>query len=192
MGSGVVTSHFFFGCMKRFTTLLFALTLFLVSFAQEGRFGYLNFDETIMLMPEYKKAEDKLQKLQDEYSEEISRQQNEFYRQYTEYLHGQKLLSQTIIMKRQKELQLLYDENMEFNRSAKESLAKEREALLEPIKVKLLNAINRIGKQMKLDYVIDMGSHSYLFINQDKGIDISVPVYRALGISVNPKEKKEE
>lgn len=182
---------FFLICMKRFTVFLFLLTLFLTSQAQDGQFGYINFDETMMLMPEYKLAEEKLQKLQDEYAQENDRQQNEFYRQYTEYLHGQKLLSPTIIMKRQKELQQLYDDNMEFNRTAKRSLAREREALLEPIKVKLLNAVNRVGKQMKLDYVIDMGSHSYLYIDTEKGIDISVQVYRAVGISVTPQEVKE-
>ena len=54
--------------------------------------------------------------------------------------------------------------------------------LLEPIQRKLSNTISRIGKKRGLDYVIDIKSGAYLYINNDRGIDITQEVYKSLGI----------
>ena len=168
--------------MKHITTILLTLAAALTATAQEGHFGYINYRETLMLMPEYAQAQETIQTIQQEYEQEIERADTEFYRQYMEYLHGQKMLSSTIILKRQKELQQLYENSMEFKKNFRDSLSAERKALLEPLERKLLDAISTVSRNMGLEYVIDMSSHSYLYIDPEKGNDISHPVYKLLGI----------
>lgn len=178
--------------MKHITAILLTLAIALPSAAQEGHFGYINYNETLMLMPEYAEAKAAIEMLQEEYEKEIERADTEFYRQYTEYLHGQKLLSSTIILKRQKELQQLYDASMDFKKTYRDSLKTERRILLEPLELKLMSVISAVSKSMELDYVIDLASHSYLYIDPEKGVDISHTVYRELGIEQDNNMMKAE
>lgn len=174
--------------MKKLTALLSTLALCVCVCAQDGKFGYIDFNETLKRMPEYAVAQDTLRHIEEEYAQEIERSDTEFYRQYMEYIHGQKLMSASILQKRQKELQQLYDGSMEFKKIAKDSLDAERLRLLEPIQRKLSNTISRIGKKRGLDYVIDIKSGAYLYINNDRGIDITQEVYKSLGIKKNDNE----
>jgi hypothetical protein len=41
--------------------------------------------------------------------------------------------------------------------------------------------------EQNLDYVIDTGKGTYLFINQNKGVDLSDNVYKRLGIVYQPE-----
>ena len=60
--------------------------LFLTVSAQEGKFGYIDFNSTLKLMPEYLEAEINLQKIQSDYKEEIERSKREFERVYIEFM----------------------------------------------------------------------------------------------------------
>ena len=93
-------------------------------------------------------------------------------------------LSASIVAKRQKELQLLMDNNAEFRDKVQTDLENKRDELLIPLKKRLMEEIAGVCTEQNLDYVIDTGKGTYLFINPDKGVDISVPVYRKLGIEV--------
>ena len=59
--------------------------------------------------------------------------------------------------------------------------------MLLPLKKRLLEAVSEVCKEQNLDYVVDTGKGTYLYINQEKGVDISQMVYQRLGI-----EKKTE
>jgi Skp family chaperone for outer membrane proteins len=161
---------------------LFALFLTLSLSAQESKFGYLDFNGTLKLMPDYKAAEVSLQKMQADYKLEIDRSKGEFERQYIEFMLEQDHLSASVVAKRQKELQLLMDNNAQFRDRVQEELEAARIELLDPLKKKLLVVISEVCTRKDLDYVIDTGTHTYLFINDKKGVDISHDVYAALGI----------
>lgn len=167
--------------IRLFLTLALA-NLFLVLTAQESKFGYLDFNSTLKLMPEYLEAEINLQKMQSDYRAEIERSKREFERQYIEFLLEQEHLSASIVAKRQKELQLLMDNNAQFRDKVQEELESHRVNMLDPIKKKLLSAISKVCTEKNLDYVIDTGSKAYLVINPEKGVDISSSVFSLLGI----------
>ena len=174
--------------MKRFKTLLIvALSFWTVHLsAQEGMFGYIDFNSTLKLMPDYIDAEITLHKIQADYREEIERSKREFERQYIDFMLEQDNLSPSIVAKRQKELQLLMDNNAQFRDNVQDELEEKRADLLNPIKKKLLNAISEVCQEKGLDYVIDTGAGTYLYINQDKGVDISLPVFSRVGIDKLP------
>ena len=170
--------------MKTLRTLLTVVILsacMLVS-AQEGMFGYLDFNNTLKHMPDYVDAEQKLKKIQSDYKEEIERSKREFERQYINFILEQDHLSPSIVAKRQKELQLLMDNNVEFRDKVQSELETKRDSLLNPIKIKLLEVISKVCTDQGLDYVVDIGSGAFISINQTKGVDISAIVYGLVGI----------
>lgn len=168
--------------LKTLLPSVFFLLLPLLSHAQEGKFGYLDFNGTLKLMPEYREAETKLQQLQSDLREELDRSKREFERQYIEFMLEQDHLSASIIAKRQKELQLLMDNNAMFKQRIQNELELQRGNLLDPIRKKLLIAVSEACRKSGLDYVIDTGTRTYLYINETKGVDISHDVYVLLGI----------
>ena len=170
--------------MKLIRTLLAALAISVsvqVS-AQNGRFGYIDFNGTLKLMPDYIEAESVLHKIQNDYREEIERSKREVERQYIGFMLEQEHLSASIIAKRQKELQLLMDNNAEFRDKVQEELEAKRRELVNPLKKKLLDAIAEVCAERDLDYVVDTGAGAYLYINEERGVDISVDVFNRVGI----------
>ena len=156
-------------------------------YAQDGKFGYIDFNATLRHMPEYLEAEINLQRIQSDYHEEIERSKREFERQYIEFMLEQDHLSPSIVAKRQKELQLLMDNNAQFRDNVQSELESKRNEMLTPIKKKLLKAVSDVCSENDLDYVIDTGKGAYLYINPDKGVDISDMVSKVLGIETRPE-----
>lgn len=180
--------------MKTFKTLLLIIFMSVTTLlsAQEGKFGYIDFNGTLKLMPEYMEAQIILLKTQSDYREEIERSKREFERQYIEFMLEQDYLSPSIVAKRQKELQLLMDNNAEFRDKVQSELEAKREELLIPLKKKLMKAVSDVCTEQDLDYVIDTGKGTYLFINPDKGVDISEVIYKRLGIENVPDKVVEQ
>lgn len=155
--------------------------------AQEGRFGFIDFNSTLKLMPGYMEAQINLQKIQSDYRGELERSKREFERQYVEFMLEQDNLSPTIVAKRQRELQLLMDNNAKFKNQVLQDIEERRDELLVPLKKQLMEAVALTCVTMSLDYVIDTGTGTYLFINGNKGVDISNEVYAVLGIETLPE-----
>lgn len=170
--------------------ILLALTFanaFLTLSAQEGKFGFIDFNATLRRMPDYIEAEANLRNIQSVYQDELDRSKREFERQYIEFMLEQDHLSASIVAKRQKELQLLMDNNVQFRDDVQMELEAKRDELLIPLQKKLLNAVQEVSTELNLDYVVDTGKGTYLYINQERGVDISDQVGSRLGI-----EKKVE
>lgn len=170
--------------------ILLALTFanaFLTLSAQEGKFGFIDFNATLRRMPDYIEAEANLSNIQSVYQDELDRSKREFERQYIEFMLEQDHLSASIVAKRQKELQLMMDNNVQFRDEVQMELEAKRDELLIPLQKKLLNAVQEVSTELNLDYVVDTGKGTYLYINQERGVDISDQVGSRLGI-----EKKVE
>ena len=170
--------------------ILLALTFanaFLTLSAQEGKFGFIDFNATLRRMPDYIEAEANLRNIQSVYQDELDRSKREFERQYIEFMLEQDHLSASIVAKRQKELQLMMDNNVQFRDDGQMELEAKRDELLIPLQKKLLNAVQEVSTELNLDYVVDTGKGTYLYINQERGVDISDQVGSRLGI-----EKKVE
>ncbi|MBO7437347.1 MAG: OmpH family outer membrane protein [Bacteroidaceae bacterium] len=171
----------------RILLAIFLCNTFLMLSAQEGKFGFIDFNGALRRMPDYIAAEANLHNIQSEYQDELDRSKREFERQYIEFMMEQDHLSASIVAKRQKELQLLMDNNAQFKDNVQMELESKRDEMLLPLKKKLMTAVSEVCVEQNLDYVVDTGKGTYLYINQEKGVDISEMVYERLGI-----EKKVE
>lgn len=166
----------------RILLALLFVNAFLTLSAQEGKFGYIDFNATLRRMPDYIEAEANLRNIQSEYQDELDRSKREFERQYIEFMLEQDHLSASIVAKRQKELQTMMDNNVQFRDEVQLELEAKRDELLVPLQKKLLTAVQEVSTELNLDYVVDTGKGAYLYINQERGVDISDQVGSRLGI----------
>lgn len=141
-----------------------------------SRFGYLSYNEALRSMPSYVKAQAQLKELKKKYADELARSEKEFSRQYAEYVDGQKDFPDNILLKRQKELQQLLEQGLEFKEEAKRLLEKAESELMMPIHQQLKEVLARFGTQRGYAYILNTDNNSYPFINGELGEDITADV----------------
>lgn len=141
-----------------------------------NRFGYLSYNEALRSMPSYEKAQKSLQELRKQYADELSRSEKEFSKQYAEYVDGQKSFPDNILLKRQKELQQLMEQGLEFKAEAKRLLEKAESELMQPVHQELKAVLARIGKKRGYAYILNTDNNACPFVNGELGDDITADV----------------
>lgn len=141
-----------------------------------NRFGYLSYNEALRSMPSYEKAQKSLQELRKQYADELSRSEKEFSKQYAEYVDGQKSFPDNILLKRQKELQQLMEQGLEFKAEAKRLLEKAESELMQPVNQELKAVLARIGKNRGYAYILNTDNNACPFVNGELGDDITADV----------------
>lgn len=172
--------------MKRFNIFLLAIALCFalgtVAQAQTTtnhdqvvapKFGYLNTDSLLRTLPEYAQVEADMQQLRAKYKAETEYNEQDFRRKYAEYLQGQKTFTENIMVKRQIDLQLTLERGIAYRNEADSLLHATHEEMLYPLRMKLARAINAVGFEHNLDFIINTASGSYSFVNPLKAINIT-------------------
>lgn len=165
-------------------TLLFVLLVFAgLTYAQTPmKFGYISYSKIIKLLPEFQKTQDEIEKLKVAYYNEVKRSENEFNAKYAEFLQGQKKFPHNILLKRQKELQVLMTESMKYREEIKSMLTKAESEITQPLFDKVKKAIRHISLIEGLAYVINTDNDNLLFVNDQLGVDLEQKVLIALGV----------
>ena len=145
-------------------------------------FGFLSYNETMHAMPDYAQAVKSLNELKEAYDKEAQRAEQEFSKKFAEYLDGQKNFPQNIMLKRQKELQLLMEQSVKFKQEAEELLANAEKELMEPVRKALNNAIYLVGKKNGYAYVLNTDANAYPYIDGGVGEDCTDAVLTQMGI----------
>lgn len=171
--------------MKR----LFALLMVLVpvwSMAQMVQFGYLSYKNVLEQMPEYAKVRTDMDALKAKYQAEAKRGEEEFQKKFVDFMQGQKDFPQTILQKRQGELQSLMDNGVKFRMEAQELIHKaEKDMMAEVYKV-LDNAILAVGVEHGYGYIMNIDEHNCPYINPVVGVDVTDLVRIKLGLIPDP------
>ena len=115
--------------MKKVTLVLVMALMSLVSYAQQDavpvmKYGYLSYDSVFQSMPEYATMQASMKELRDKYETEQKRVENDFNKKYEEFLDGLAGFPQTILQKRQSELQEMLDKNIAFKKESQRLLCK--------------------------------------------------------------------
>ena len=149
---------------------------------QSLHFGYLSYNEVMKAMPEYQQALQSLAELKESYDEEMTRAEQDFSKKFAEYVDGQKSFPENIMLKRQKELQQLMEQSLQFKNEAQELLTKAEAELMEPIHAKLKEAIVAVGKSHNYIYVLNTDNNAHPYLNQGIAEDCTSAVLKELGI----------
>jgi len=140
---------------------------------QSFKFGYLSYSEALKAMPDYAVAEATLAKLQDKYNSEAKRTEEEFNKKYEEFLEGQRDFPQSILEKRQSELQELMDKNVVFKQESEKLLEEARKDTFAPLHQKLQAILKTIGENEGLAFILNTDDNACPFVNAANGKDVS-------------------
>ena len=169
--------------MKRFLFLLLTVITLSASAQTEApvlKFGFLSYDAVLQSMADYTLVENNMAQLQEQYAAEQKRVEDEFNKKYEEFLDGQRDFPQTILQKRQSELQELLDKNIAFKKEGQRLLAEAREKAMQPLKDRLADALARVGSSRGLAFIVNTDQNALPWMNITMGEDVTEAVQEAL------------
>lgn len=163
--------------------------IFLILFCAIGlsaygqiQFGYLSYQKVLTMMPEYKSAQNDLNVLKDKCNQEAKRSEDELERKYAEFLQGQSEFPENILQKRQNELQTLIKNGISFREESEKLLMNAEKEMKAGMENKLNQAIQAVGQELGLAFILNTDNNSCPFINKNSGIDITQHVLLKLGL----------
>lgn len=150
----------------RILFLLFAFFAMTSVFGQQtARYGTLSRDSLLLSMPEWQMARQQMDSLRVQYEREAQYNERSFRRQFSEYLQAQKNLPQPILLKRQRDLQVAMESALAYRSQAEQLLLKAEKELHAPIYQKLDAAIRAVGTERGYEIVVNLDTHTHLYLN---------------------------
>ena len=164
--------------MLKKIALVMLLALPMGVFAQNLKFGHINAQEIITVMPEFTKAQNDIQTLEKQLTAELQRTQEEFNKKYQEFQQAiaKDSLPPNIAERRQKELQDMMQRQEQFQQDAQQQMAKAQNDAMAPIYQKLDNAIKAVGAAEGVIYIFDLARTSIPYVNESQSINLTSKV----------------
>lgn len=136
------------------------------------QFGFLSYDSVLHALPDYAVASRQIEELRVKYDAETKRVEDDFNKKYEEFLEGQREFPQTILQKRQSELQEMLDKNIRFKEESRRLLAAAEKDIFAPLRTRLDAELRAIGIERNYLFIINTDGNSCPFINPARGEDI--------------------
>ncbi len=170
--------------MKKYGVLILLLTILsTTSFAQ--RFAYVNTEYILNQIPEFDEAQQKIDKVSEEWRSEIDKKQKEVDEMYRNFQNEQYLLTEDQKQQKIREIEDA-ERGMKDYQKAKFSyegeLFKKRQELIKPIQDKVFDAIEKLAKERGYDFIFDKANSTTILFADTKN-DRSDDVLRRLGIT---------
>lgn len=145
-----------------------------------AKYGYLSYNQVLENMTEYKFAQQQMKELRAKYEAEAQYNEASFRRLFAEYLQGQKEFPQSIMLKRQRDLQEALEKSLAFRDEAERLLKQAETEMLAPIKARLANAIKMVGGAYNLDYIYNVDTNAMPYVNPALVMDVTKLVEQQL------------
>jgi len=175
--------------MKRL--FLFLIALIPIVASAQIQFGYLSYQQVLKEMPEYTQAMQELQTLRAKYDEEAARGETEFQRKFVDFLQGQKDFPQTIMQKRQAELQTLMDNGVAFRVQVQGLIAQAEKDLVAEVQKKLNRVLLEVGVEYGYGFILNTDDNACPYINPVVGVDVTELVRQKLKVEASAPNESE-
>lgn len=173
--------------MKKILILLLLMAP-LSMFAQSApKFGYVDANSIMMLMPELSKAENDLMALQQQYNKEYEVLRTEFEKKSLEFEQLQDSLPENLLKRRQEELQNLYMRLQQYERETIQTLQQAQQTKIAEVAKILNDAIQAVGTEGGYVCVFDISNGTIPYVSTTLCDDLSAKVKAKLGISLTAK-----
>ena len=159
------------------------ILLFSASFAnaQTPKFGHVDLQALIEVMPERATAEKQFVAYQKELEDALGMMQKEFQAKYLEYATKRDSLSETVRKMKEEDLNAMNERIQTYQTTAQQQLQTKQGELLKPVFDKADKAVKEVGAEKGLIYVFDMSSRTILY-NSKESLDLLPLVKTKLGI----------
>lgn len=161
---------------------LFVVALFVAFSVQtqaQDKFGHVNFDELVSLMP----GQDSIKSTLNNYVKGLENQaqtmQSELESKYADYQANQATMSEIIRQTKEKEITDLQQRIEAFNQQAQYDIQNKQLELTQPLLDKAQKAIEEVAKENGFTYIINANVQILLYAN---GTDIMPLVKAKLGL----------
>ncbi len=144
------------------------------------RYGYMSYDSVLHSMAEYAAVEASMTQLAGQYTAEQKRAENEFNQKYEEFLDGQREMPQSILQKRQSELQELLDRNIAFKKESQKLLAKARAEAEAPLRQRIAEAMGNVGMERGLVFIVNTDHQPLAWTHPVMAVDVTSAVMAKL------------
>lgn len=168
---------------KLFHIVLFLGALVFFYSQQAAKFGYVDSEYILSKIPEFKQAQQELDKLSVEWQKEIEAKYAEVDKLYKAYQADAVLLTDEMKKKRENEIINKEKEVKELQKKrfgVDGELFKKRQELVKPVQDKVYNAIKAVAEKKGLGFVMDKAGQVTLMYANPK-YDISDDVLTHLG-----------
>lgn len=148
-------------------------------FAQ--KFGHVNAQEIIQVMPEYLKAKTEIDALQQQYEADLKGMQDEFTKKVKDYEDNAKTLPENIRTRREQELTEMQQKIQQSFQDNQQALSKASQEKMQAITMKVVDAIKAVGQEGGYVYVMDTNS-GVPYISTTLSTDVTAQVKAKLGL----------
>ena len=155
--------------MKKITllTLLFIITL---SSIAQNKFGYIDSQELLMLMPERKTAETEVQEFAKSLEAQLGSMTAEYQQSVQEYQANESTYTDLVKQDKVAEITGLEQRIQAFQQNAQQSLQAKEQELLEPILSKARKAIEDVATEGNYTYIFDKSIGSILYADESENV----------------------
>jgi outer membrane protein len=151
--------------------------------AQTGKVGYVDVENVISQLPEYKKLELKLEETRKKFSDDLFARQQNFEKLYTTYMQNGKSMPDSSRVKAENQLQQLDAEMQQFRQDAQNTFENTKKLFLGPVYLKLGGVIRDVavenGYSMILPYRVGQSELLLHSLPQNDVSDLVVKKFTA-------------
>ncbi len=167
--------------IMKFFTLILLVSITVSASAQNQKFGHIDLQGLIQVMPERVTAETEFNNFQSELEDVLGEMQQNYQQQIAEL---EKMGEGTSEIRRNAkitELQELNQRIQNYQMTAQQQLQQKYNELLEPVFTRAEQVIEEVAKEQGLLYVFDIGTRVVLY-KSNQSIDILPMVKKKMGI----------
>ncbi|MBQ1886173.1 MAG: OmpH family outer membrane protein [Bacteroidales bacterium] len=168
--------------IKLLVASVIAVAALMPTKADAQKFGHINSQEIVALMPERDEAYTKLQAFGKELNETISSMQTDYQTKLKEYNEKVSTWNESIKKTKEDELNSLMQRIRQFSEQAEQDFNSRQETLLTPVMKKAQDAIDKVAKAQGLAYVFDLASGAIIYIDEANTVNLLPLVKAELGI----------
>ncbi len=171
--------------LKKMKKLLIIVMLLAPMSLLAQKFGYVNATEIVQVMPEFSKAQKKVQDLEKMYTDEFNALRTELEKKGTEFEKLQKdSVPENILKRRYEELLQMEQRLQQFGQEVQANLAKAEQEEMLAIQSKLREALEAVGRDGAYVCIFDLAG-GMPYVSKTLCEDVTMKVRAKLGIPAN-------
>ena len=166
--------------MKRIILIAAVALMSLSASAQDFKWGYVDFNELVMLMPEMDSARATMEENQKTNEEILVAMYEEYQNKYQQYQQKSATWTPAIRESKEKEIMEIQSRLEQTQQSLQQEMQQLQQSLQAPIYEKAQTTVNDLAKANGVAFVFEKSSLIYL--DPAQGIDLTVDARKALNI----------
>ena len=155
--------------MKKILLLSLTFLISISSFSQ-NKFGYIDSQELLLLMPERKTAEEEVQAFAKSLESQLQAMTAEYQQSVQEYQANEATYTDLVKQDKVTEITGLEQRIQSFQQNAQQALQSKEQELLEPILQKARKAIEDVASEGDYTYIFDKSVGSILYVKESENI----------------------